>query len=190
MFILFLEILDYITDRYNDILQSDELRDVSKLLAEAEQIISDMRNRDSDFDQKKSDARSANKSAHDTLDKVEQWNIESRNLTEHFKIISDSLNDTQNRLRDLQEKAEDALDRSDTADEKLTKLKAVIMDLQKNTAAIKTLKQALEKTIDKAEELTLEAEDFIKNATETFKVKSSGDKLSFTMFSAKRVSSV
>ena len=165
-----LEILDYIREKYAEILSSEELTNVNQLLKEAQQRIADMKDRQLTLDDLLGDAESAAKSAQETLMKVREWNFEGEGLVEKFNSISDSLSDTTSRLRDLQMKAQDAIKRAGNTEEDLLQLKDLISNLQDTMATIKSLKKALEETIDNANQFTTEAASYIKNATEMFKV--------------------
>lgn len=165
-----LGILDYIKNRYEDILNSTELGSVSGLIKTAQKLLADMKDRDVVFESQLDGALTAHESAKNTLQKVDDWNLESANLTKQFELISESLNDTKNRLLDLQEKAGDALVKSSSAEKQLEDLRELITELQDNTKNIKTMRDALEKTIEEAGALTIAAEDFVQNATATFKV--------------------
>lgn len=165
------DILQYIRDIYAEILDRSELNDVNLLLRQAQMRLANMKKRQLELDDLLDQAHSAEISARDTLDKVEQWSLESDDLTKQFFKISNSLNDTNHRLQDLQKKAEDALKKSDTADEHLDSLRELIAELQANTAVIRSMKEELEKTIANADQFTKDADVFIKNATDTFVVR-------------------
>ena len=50
-------------------------------------------------------------------------------------------------------------------------MKSAITELQENTDTIKSVKENIEKTLEDAAALTSEAEEFITNATDTFRVR-------------------
>ncbi|XP_067931597.1 laminin subunit alpha-like [Watersipora subatra] len=161
-------ILAYIQRKYQEIMDSEELRDVSRLLKEAEKMLQNMLDRQEILNELLASAENAEKNAKDTLNKVEQWNLESMDLLKRFTMISDILNDTNRRLLDLQMKAEDALAKAEASQMDMNSLEEVITALRENTAEIRLLKEILGDNIDKAEQYNVETNELIENSTAVF----------------------